>query len=83
MVESHGPLETPLETAEGVLADLEPRGWRLAAEVVTFLRTRGAKIQALERGFEGEWAAVNSDGEGSGWDSDVLGEGEVRVAGTG
>lgn len=66
---------TVMETVEGVQTEIEPRGWRLATEVVAFLRVRGAKIQALENRLEGDWAALSSDGEGSGWDSDTLGEG--------
>ncbi|KAI0246459.1 hypothetical protein BJV78DRAFT_1135151 [Lactifluus subvellereus] len=38
-------------------------GWRRAHEVVSYLRARGAKIAALERGIEVEWAALNSDGD--------------------
>lgn len=40
----------------------EERGWRHAREVIEYLRQRGAKIATLNRGFEGQWAAV-SDGE--------------------
>ncbi|KAI0267041.1 glycerol-3-phosphate-acyltransferase [Gloeopeniophorella convolvens] len=40
-----------------------PMGWRRAREVVAYLRARGAKFAALERGIEGEWAALNSDGD--------------------
>ena len=40
-----------------------PVGWRRAREVVSYLRGRGAKIAALERGIEVEWAALNSDGD--------------------
>jgi glycerol-3-phosphate O-acyltransferase/dihydroxyacetone phosphate acyltransferase len=38
-------------------------GWRHAREVVSYLRGHGAKIAALERGIEIEWAAQNSDGD--------------------
>jgi glycerol-3-phosphate O-acyltransferase / dihydroxyacetone phosphate acyltransferase len=38
-------------------------GWRCAREVVSYLRGHGAKIAALERCIEIEWAAQNSDGE--------------------
>lgn len=38
-------------------------GWRRAHEVVSYLRVRGAKIATLERGIEGDWAALNSDGD--------------------
>ena len=38
-------------------------GWRRAREVVSYLREHGAKIAALERDIEIEWAAQNSDGE--------------------
>ena len=40
-----------------------PTGWRSAHEVVAFLRARGAKVASLVRSVEGEWAALNSDGE--------------------
>jgi glycerol-3-phosphate O-acyltransferase/dihydroxyacetone phosphate acyltransferase len=46
--------------AEG---DNEPLGWRHAKEVLFFLRKKGAKVASLQRGIEGEWAALNSDGE--------------------
>lgn len=39
-------------------------GWRFAAEVVTFLQKRGAKIPSLRQGpLEDEWA-LSSEGEG-------------------
>jgi glycerol-3-phosphate O-acyltransferase/dihydroxyacetone phosphate acyltransferase len=38
-------------------------GWRRAREVVSYLRGHGAKVAALERGIEIEWAAQNSDGD--------------------
>ncbi|KAH9041152.1 hypothetical protein EDB84DRAFT_1475145, partial [Lactarius hengduanensis] len=34
-----------------------------AHEVVSYLRSRGAKVAALERGIEVEWIALNSDGD--------------------
>jgi glycerol-3-phosphate O-acyltransferase/dihydroxyacetone phosphate acyltransferase len=40
-----------------------PIGWRRAREVVSYLRGHGAKTASLEKGIEGEWAALNSDGE--------------------
>jgi hypothetical protein len=40
-------------------------GWRYASEVLSFLRTRGAKVASLKRGIEGDWAALSSDGETS------------------
>ena len=43
----------------------EPLGWRHAREVLSFLRERGAKVASLQRGIEGEWAALNSDAETS------------------
>jgi len=43
----------------------EPLGWRHAREVLSFLRKRGAKVASLQRGIEGEWAALNSDAETS------------------
>ncbi|KAI0369703.1 glycerol-3-phosphate-acyltransferase [Pilatotrama ljubarskyi] len=51
------------ETEEGVEAYAEPMGWRSAREVVSFLRSRGAKVAALADRVEGEWAAMSSDGE--------------------
>lgn len=38
-------------------------GWRRACEVVSYLRGHGAKVAALKRGIEIEWAAQNSDGD--------------------
>jgi hypothetical protein len=43
----------------------EPIGWRHAHEVVSYLRGHGAKVAALKKSIEGEWAALNSDGEQS------------------
>ena len=44
----------------------EQEGWRYAAEVITFLQKRGAKIPTLLQGpLEDEWA-LSSDGEGEG-----------------
>jgi glycerol-3-phosphate O-acyltransferase / dihydroxyacetone phosphate acyltransferase len=43
----------------------EPRGWRSAKEVVSYLRLKGAKIATLKRGIEGGWAALASDTEGT------------------
>ena len=43
----------------------QPVGWRLAKEVIFFLRRRGAKVASLQHGIEGEWAALSSDGEAS------------------
>ena len=63
-----GGVEDPsaLESQSVESAVVPPRnsaGWRRAREVITFLRKRGAKITALERGIEADWAALNSDGE--------------------
>ena len=48
------------ETDNGVQL---PSGWRRAREVLSFLRERGAKVDSLQRGLEGEWAALSSDSE--------------------
>lgn len=72
-------LSGPTEAAESVLAELEPKGWRSAVEVMAFLRSRGAKIKALEHRVEGDWAALSSEGEGSGWESDANGGSIVWV----
>lgn len=58
------------ENGEIVGAVDEPRGWRSAREVVSFLRSRGAKIAQLEHKVAGDWAALSSEGEGSGVESD-------------
>ncbi|KAH8077503.1 glycerol-3-phosphate-acyltransferase [Cristinia sonorae] len=51
-------------TEEGVSLPEEPAGWRNAAEVLSFLRLRGAKIGGLYKTVEGEWAAaLSSEGE--------------------
>ena len=68
-----------IETEEGVVAlPEEPAGWRSAGEVLTFLRTRGAKFGGLQKKVEGEWAAVSSEGEGTEMDS-TAGSGEDIV----
>lgn len=54
-----------LETSEGVEVPEEPAGWRLAHEVISFLRVRGAKVAALDERVEGDWAALSSDAEDS------------------
>ncbi|KAF8507482.1 glycerol-3-phosphate-acyltransferase [Hysterangium stoloniferum] len=51
------------ETEDGVVAPQEPRSWRDAREVISFLRARGARIGELKHRVEGDWAAVNSEGE--------------------
>ncbi|KAH9988453.1 hypothetical protein BJV74DRAFT_885341 [Russula compacta] len=53
----------PSDTRGVVESPPAPVGWRRAREVVSYLRARGAKIAALERGIEVEWAALNSDGD--------------------
>ncbi|KAI0058117.1 hypothetical protein BV25DRAFT_1830479 [Artomyces pyxidatus] len=63
-----GGLDVPKEVTAaemngGVAPVPTPVGWRRAREVVAFLKQRGAKVAALERGIEGDWAALNSDGE--------------------
>ncbi|CDO76065.1 hypothetical protein BN946_scf184696.g17 [Trametes cinnabarina] len=68
-----GQVEVPepnKETQEGVEIIPEPMGWRSAREVVSFLRSRGAKITTLEDRVQGDWAALSSDGES--YDSDAF-----------
>jgi glycerol-3-phosphate O-acyltransferase/dihydroxyacetone phosphate acyltransferase len=48
----------------GEQAQVSPHGWRYAKEVVAFLREKGGKITSLDRGVEGQWAAL-SEGEGT------------------
>ncbi|KAH7888964.1 hypothetical protein F5I97DRAFT_1803842 [Phlebopus sp. FC_14] len=61
---------------EGQDDEIDLRGYRRANEVIAFLRLRGAKIAALEREIEGEWAgALSSEEEAMPGDSDK-GEGE-------
>ncbi|KDQ55712.1 hypothetical protein JAAARDRAFT_195538 [Jaapia argillacea MUCL 33604] len=71
----------PVATPEGVLTEKGATGWRSTREVLQFLRSRGAKIGGLEKGFEGEWAAFSSGELSSpGEESDyalVEGEGDV------
>ncbi len=64
----------------------EPRGWRTAREVVSFLRQRGAKITSLRDDVSGAWAAaLSSENEtegavGTGGDeSDAVSEDVVWV----
>ena len=52
-----------VESSSGPSETSRTIGWRRAHEVVSYLRARGAKIAALERGIEAEWAALNSDGD--------------------
>ena len=63
----YGSFETPAaptsDTSSTDLSPPTPVGWRRAHEVVSYLRARGAKIAALERGIEVEWVALNSDGD--------------------
>jgi glycerol-3-phosphate O-acyltransferase/dihydroxyacetone phosphate acyltransferase len=49
------------ETGDAVESEAGPQGWRSAAEVLGFLRARGAKIPSLEGRIEGEWAALSSE----------------------
>ncbi|KAI0769443.1 glycerol-3-phosphate-acyltransferase [Trametes elegans] len=51
-----------------------PQGWRAAREVMGFLRSRGAKVAALQDRVEGDWAALSSEGEGEGegYDSEAF-----------
>ncbi|KAI0332305.1 glycerol-3-phosphate-acyltransferase [Cubamyces sp. BRFM 1775] len=58
------------QTDEGVETIADPVGWRSAREVVSFLRSRGAKIAALGDRVEGDWAALSSDGESYGYESE-------------
>lgn len=58
-------------TEEGVQSSPEPRGWRDAREVIKFLRDRGAKIGDLGDKVEGDWAAVSSDGEAEGLETET------------
>jgi glycerol-3-phosphate O-acyltransferase / dihydroxyacetone phosphate acyltransferase len=57
-------------TGKGVGEAEEPRGWRSAREVVSFLRDRGAKITQLREKVAGEWAALSSEGEPENTDVD-------------
>ena len=62
----YGGFEAPAPTSDTSGTDSSPPtpvGWRRAREVVSYLRVRGAKITALERGIEVEWVALNSDGD--------------------
>jgi len=54
---------------DGEQAQVSPEGWRYATEVVAFIRKKGGKIASLDRGIEGEWAAL-SEGEGTESDTD-------------
>ena len=53
-------------TADGVQLVGPVQGWRSAAEVLGFLRARGAKIPTLE----GEWAALSEEEVSHAEDSD-------------
>ncbi|KAI0088066.1 hypothetical protein BDY19DRAFT_207376 [Irpex rosettiformis] len=63
----------------------EPRGWRSAREVASFLRKRGAKIASLKEDVSGGWAAALSsenETEGAatgGEESDAVSEDVVWV----
>jgi hypothetical protein len=61
LARAYGWVDNVDGTAAG--GDNEPLGWRHAREVLFFLRKRGAKVASLQLGIEGEWAALNSDGE--------------------
>lgn len=63
--------------------DVEVQGFRRAREVLSFLRSRGAKITTLEREIEGGWAGAlaseedvtaseSEAGEGEGEDEDMV-----------
>lgn len=69
LARAFGGVVDPVAEGEEGLGD-EPQGWRSAREVVAFLRARGAKIAQLEDKVPGEWAAVSSEGEGEGTESD-------------
>ncbi|KAI0313937.1 glycerol-3-phosphate-acyltransferase [Amylostereum chailletii] len=74
------PREAASSEAEGAVAPPRaPVGWRNAREVVAFLRQRGAKVAALSKRIEGDWAALNSDGEISSAEVDSEKEGLVFV----
>lgn len=47
--------------------ETDGQGWRTAAEVTKYLRTRGAKIPSMQTSIaiDADWAALSSDGEGS------------------
>jgi len=55
-------------------------GWRHAKEVVSFLKKRGAKVASLQHDIEGEWAALNSDGEVSLVDSSETSRDEDMIS---
>ena len=55
-----------VEEADGVQLAGPVQGWRSAAEVLGFLRARGAKIPTLE----GEWAALSEEEVSHAEDSD-------------
>ena len=62
----YGGIDTLATTSDTGNTDSSPPtpvGWRRAHEVVSYLRTRGAKVAALERDIEVEWVALNSDGD--------------------
>ncbi|KAF8549758.1 hypothetical protein OG21DRAFT_1514834 [Imleria badia] len=62
--------------AEGQGQEVEAQGFRRAREVISFLRSRGAKTATLEREIEGGWAgALVSEEEGTPAESEA-GEGE-------
>ena len=81
--------EYPVEDAEleaFIHEELEePRGWRTAREVVSFLRKRGAKITSLKEDVSGGWAAaISSENETEGVatggeESDAISEDAVWV----
>lgn len=55
--------------------EVEVQGYRHAREVISFLRSRGAKIATLEREIEGGWAGALVSEEGTPAESEA-GEGE-------
>ena len=71
-MEGEGQGEGPVE--------VELEGFRYAREVMSFLRSRGAKIATLEREIEGGWAVSEEEGtpgeseagEGEGDEDDIV-----------
>ncbi|KAF9520307.1 hypothetical protein BS47DRAFT_1335910 [Hydnum rufescens UP504] len=60
----------------GFLMSDGPQGWRGSREVITFLRSQGARIAALQEQDEGDWAAgqLSSGDEGVEDNSGVMDE---------
>lgn len=57
----------------------EEKGYRHAGEVVSFLRSRGAKIATLEREIEGGWAGLVSEEDVTPGGSDAGGDEDDMV----